>query len=244
MTLPAPRATAAEARLVADRFDDLVWKLEDMALPPQPVDGPERHRLRHRIEYVVQYLEAPRWQEERILQLQRQRDEFARDHTGVYDGDRETFTRVQIEFEDSLDRIDAEIRRLRSMPTSEEPFAEAPSVGKDRVRSATPKSRAYGPTIEELEALLGAPGYLHPRTKRALRQRLDALIAFLDAPLSRDEQIDALKRQIAVLERFDKIQPVGGSHALYEAYRRVIEGETMRLRDLVRRLEEEGQGGL
>lgn len=213
-----------------------------MAFPPQAVNGFERHRLRSALGYLVDYLEAPDWREERIVQLRRERESLQDSQAGVYDGDRLAYARMREGYEASLDRIDGEIARLRALPRATAkadvpPVIEFPSEAGARPERLAPRPRVYGEVIAAMEALLDPPGRIDPQTKIAFRRRLEPLLAFLDMPLSHAEQIGQLKNRLAALQRFHRIGPVDGAQDLYEQYRRAVEAETARLRDEIRRLE-------
>lgn len=239
---PAPRVSAQEAQAIALRFDELAREMERMVLPPASISNAERRRLRLAMDDLVEYLEARDWREERIVQLRRERWEVQQSQGGVYDGDRETYGRMHEAYLASLERIDAEIHRLRSLPgatvdSEAPPPIELPSAAAGRGDGTTGGPRVYGEPIAAMEALLLPPGRIHPETKSELRRRLQPLLAFLDVPLSRAEQIDALKAQLAALPRFHRVPPVDGAHDLYARYRQAIEAEAAQLRERIRRLE-------
>jgi hypothetical protein len=81
------------------------------------------------------------------------------------------------------------------------------------------------------------PGRLDAATKQRMRRRLDPLLAFLEAPLAREEVLAVLRGQLEGLARFSRTGPVDGSHDLFERYKAILAEEEIRLREQIQRLE-------
>jgi plasmid stabilization system protein ParE len=238
----APSASRAEAQAIAAQFDLLAGQLESIARPQPPLTGAERQRLRSGLSYLLAYLDAPSWRDERILQIEREIAKIEADRTGIYSGDAQEFTRQWEASGQEIGRLRADIRALRSAPEQEGVTGDAsppitlPSPA-ERVPTTQPPSRSSADVIGEMERLLTPPGRLRARDKLVLRGRLDGLIASLEAPPTRAEEIEELKNRLAGLQRFNSVGPVEGSNELYDRYRRAVEAEAERLREQIRRLE-------
>lgn len=233
-----PQAAPGSPTWTEARFDETVTDLEGVILEPQRVAGSRRHDLRRSLDFLVRYLEAQRPSEEIIVILQRRLDDLKALRTGVVIATPEVYAADQAALDRAEARIVEQIQRLRDFDdasisaekNSDEVLARAPAA---RGQAQRPND-----TIAALERLVLPAGRLDAATKQRLRRRLDPMLAFLEAPLTRAEVLADLREQLDALARFGSVGSVDGSHELFARYKAVLAKEEIRLREQIRRVEQ------